>query len=128
MHCELPPRDEEIVEHLLLHCSMARELWDMVFTIFGIQWVMPRRVVDLLHCWQDHFGWHQSVEIWKAIPPCLMWCIWNERNARKFEGCERNMLKLKGLFMKSLLEWMTASRMFTFTSLSEFIDFCNYRS
>jgi len=86
----------------------------MGFTIFEIQWVMPRRVVALLHYWQGHFGWHWSVEIWKAIPPCLMWCIWNERNARSFEGCEQNMLKLKGLFMKSLLEWMTALGCFPF--------------
>jgi hypothetical protein len=27
---------------------MARDLWDMIFGLFGIQWMMPRRVVDLL--------------------------------------------------------------------------------
>lgn len=39
-------RDEESVDHLLLHCPIAIELWETVFAFFGIQWVMPRRVID----------------------------------------------------------------------------------
>ena len=37
-------RDEESVDHLLLHCPIVRELWEMVFAFFGIQWA--RRVID----------------------------------------------------------------------------------
>jgi hypothetical protein len=40
----------ESVEHLLLHCPYAKEIWDMVFALFGIQWVMPRGVLALLEC------------------------------------------------------------------------------
>ena len=75
-------------DHLLLHCSFAKELWDMIFTLFGIQWVMPRRVVEMLACWQGSLGRHQNIVIWKAILHCMMWCVWRERNARTFEGCE----------------------------------------
>jgi hypothetical protein len=71
--------DGESVDHLFLHCSMARDLWDMVFSLFGIQWVMPRRVVDLLACWQGRLGQHRNCVIWRAIPHCLMWCLWRER-------------------------------------------------
>jgi hypothetical protein len=42
--CCMCKRSGESVEHLLLHCSLARELWSMVFGLFGVQWVMPRRV------------------------------------------------------------------------------------
>jgi hypothetical protein len=28
--------DGESVDHLLLHCSYAKELWDMIFALFGI--------------------------------------------------------------------------------------------
>ncbi|GFZ09197.1 hypothetical protein Acr_20g0010050 [Actinidia rufa] len=32
----------ESVDHLLLHCKLASELWNEVFSIFGVKWVMPR--------------------------------------------------------------------------------------
>jgi hypothetical protein len=79
--CCMCKADGESVDHLLLHCGYAKELWDMVFVMFGIHWVMPKRVIDLFYCWQGKFGWHQNITIWKAIPHCLMWCLWRERNA-----------------------------------------------
>jgi hypothetical protein len=39
------------VDHLLLHCPMAWELWSMVLGLFGVQWVMPCRVLDLWAGW-----------------------------------------------------------------------------
>lgn len=30
------------VDHLLLHCTIVRELWNLFFVIFGIKWVMPK--------------------------------------------------------------------------------------
>ena len=71
----------ESVDHLLLHYPFAKELWDLVFAMFGVHWVMSRRVIDLLACWQGSLGQHPSSVIWKAIPHCLMWCLWRERNA-----------------------------------------------
>ena len=44
--------DEETIDHLFLHCIVANELWATVLSLFGMHWVMPRRVVDLLDCWQ----------------------------------------------------------------------------
>lgn len=41
--------------------------------------------------------------IWKAVPLCLMWCLWREQNARCFEGQEYSVAKLKYLFLQSLL-------------------------
>ena len=37
------------------HCPNAIDLWDLAFALFGVEWVMPRKV-DLLACWQGHFG------------------------------------------------------------------------
>ena len=38
----------ESINHLLIHCPIAYEMWSMIFFLFGICWVMPQRVVDLL--------------------------------------------------------------------------------
>ena len=51
-------RDEELVDHLLLHCPIASELWGFVFALIGVKWEMPRKVVNLLACWQGSFGHH----------------------------------------------------------------------
>ena len=75
----------------------------MVFALFNIHWVVPRRVIDLFECWQGRLGRHQNFVIWRAIPHCLMWCLWRERNARTFEGCEQSVVELKLQFYRSLV-------------------------
>jgi hypothetical protein len=39
----------ETIDHLL-HCEVARELSNLsaIFNLFGVEWVMLRRVVELL--------------------------------------------------------------------------------
>jgi hypothetical protein len=39
------------VDHLLLHYDVASVLWYSLFSRFGMSWVMPRQVIDLLACW-----------------------------------------------------------------------------
>jgi hypothetical protein len=99
------------VKHLFLHCSMPWELWDTVFSLFGIHQVMPRRVVDLF-AWQGRLGQYWNCEIWRAIPRFWMWCLWRERNARTFEGCEQTILDLK----LNLFNWMSATDLFSFSN------------
>ena len=119
--CCLCKEDGETIDHLFLHCKVARELWNSVFNLFGVAWVMPRKVVELLWCWQGSLDRHR--EIWKATPHCLMWCLWRERNARTFEDCERNIVDLKLLFFRSLYEWIRATGLFS-SSFIEFFDLC----
>jgi hypothetical protein len=40
----------ESIDHLFLHCEAARELWNVIFSLFGVEWIMPRRVIELLDC------------------------------------------------------------------------------
>ena len=60
----------------------------MVFSLFGVHWVMPCHVVDLLASWSYKCSRRKSLVIWGMIPHCIMWGVWRERNARTFEGCE----------------------------------------
>lgn len=63
--------------------------------IFADWWVMPRRVVDLLFCWKGEFGGRQFIDVWEAIPLCIIWIIWKEQNMWTFEGTERSLPELK---------------------------------
>ena len=94
----------ESVNHLLLHCPIAYELWPMVFCLFGIHWVMPYKVSELLASWQGKFGRHRNRGLWRFVLHCLFWCLWQERNARCFEDCEHSILDIKFFFFHTLLE------------------------
>jgi hypothetical protein len=41
----------ESIGHLLFHCEVAIDLWSSPFKLFGVFWVMPRRVSELLVSW-----------------------------------------------------------------------------
>jgi hypothetical protein len=38
----------ESVDHILLHCDLARVVWSCFYSLFGVEWVMPSSVLDLL--------------------------------------------------------------------------------
>ena len=58
----------ETVDRLLIHCSVAFELLSFTFRTFGIQWVLPEKILDLLCGWQS-----KGPNIWNLIPLYLMW-------------------------------------------------------
>jgi hypothetical protein len=123
--CCMCKADGESVDHLLLHCSVAKDFWDMLFAMFGVHWVMPYRVIDLFACWPRRLGSLPRSVLWRAAPHCLMWCIWKERNARLFEGSEKSVIELKLQFMRSLAEWMAAFGSFGSSNLIDFLDMCS---
>ena len=41
------------MDNLFIHCSVAFELWSLIFRMFGVQWVLPEKVFDLLCGWQS---------------------------------------------------------------------------
>jgi hypothetical protein len=53
--CSMCKRSGESIDHLLLHCDVARALWSVLFSIFYVKWVMNGRVIDLLACWKGPF-------------------------------------------------------------------------
>jgi hypothetical protein len=40
-------KNEDSMDHILLHCEIACALWNTIFNNIGLAWVMPRSVVDL---------------------------------------------------------------------------------
>ena len=71
----------ETINHLLLHCLIARELGSMEVTLFEVSWVMPKDVVELTARWPGKFRKHRNGVIWNLVPHCLMREIWREKNA-----------------------------------------------
>ena len=44
--CFMCLEKEETIDHLLLHCTKTRVLWDLLFNLFGLSWMLPSSVRD----------------------------------------------------------------------------------
>ena len=57
-----------MVDHLLLHCSFA--MGDLVhsFWPFGVYWVMPRSILELMECWWAALGRIETFRFGKLSP------------------------------------------------------------
>ncbi len=58
--------DGETIDHLFLHCPVAREMCAAIYNLFGASWVMRRQVIDLLACWQG--GWVVMLRFGRPTP------------------------------------------------------------
>ena len=49
--CFLCACEAESVDHLLIHCTVVRVLWDLVLGLVGVKWVFPNTVNEVLYSW-----------------------------------------------------------------------------
>ena len=118
--CCLCCADAESVDHLLLHCSVASQLWALVFSIFGVTWVQPSLVSSALWSWQGGRVGRRRRKVWFFAPHCLMWILWLERNRRTFQDSAVSIIRLKSWFLSILLSWVSSR---VEPDLSFFLDF-----
>ncbi len=123
--CFICKRAGETLDHLLLHCEYASELWYLVFCLFGVYLVMPHTVLELLSCWRRRASQRGHSAIWNAIPLCLMWLLWRERDRRAFEASKCHTLELKMLCPQILFDWMDALSSHSFPFVHDYIDSCS---
>ena len=84
--CYLCGSEEENVNHLLIHCTMARVLWEIVLGLFGAQWVFSETVKEVVLSWKGSFVGKKRKKIWRFIPLFIFWMVWKERNRLSFRG------------------------------------------
>ena len=46
--CYICLRQEDTVDHLLIHCIKTRSLWELLFSLCGVTWVNPLSLRDAL--------------------------------------------------------------------------------
>ena len=103
--CFLCEHDEETIDHLLIHCSRAKMLWDLVLSIVDSNWVFPLTVRQSLLTWQGAKVGRKRKRVWMAIPLCLFWTLWKEMNMAAFENKTASVHRLKSTFVCTLLSW-----------------------
>ena len=63
--CYLCRCDAESVDHILLHCLVAKGLWSHMFSMLNLPWIMPSRVAEVLMCWKRKFDDPTASVVWK---------------------------------------------------------------
>jgi hypothetical protein len=83
----------ETPDHLLLYCDTVKDLYNLVFKIFGVEWLCLDSG-GATGVFKKRFSWNDFNVVLDVIPSCLMWYMWREMNARSFGDCERTSLDL----------------------------------
>ena len=103
--CFLCYAEEETINHILVHCPKARVLWDLVFSLFGVNWVLPFMVRDTFSGWSAFFVDKKRGKTWWATPLCLFWMVWKERNRMVFDNEVLSIQRMKNSFVCNLFSW-----------------------
>jgi hypothetical protein len=67
-----PPSSANYASIIFLHCMVVTELWSSILQLFGVVWVMPRSVKEMLGSWRGQKGNQMLMPIWQMAPLCLM--------------------------------------------------------
>ena len=100
--CPFCGKKEEELEHILIHCLLICGQWTNLLSTFGVSWVYPKMVKDLLFNWLHFLARKRAKTLWRAVPLILFWAIWKERNRIIFENATFSTFRLKFSFIRSL--------------------------
>jgi hypothetical protein len=112
----------ESIDHLLLRCEISRDLWSYILILFGVEWVMPRTVLELLNSWGMAIGCGRAKEAWRLAPLCLLWCIW-----RLFEDVETSMVELRKRLLNTLYIWIASHHSLNVITYVDFLKLFSVR-
>lgn len=70
--CYMCKKSGEAVDHLLLHCEIARTLWEDVFRRLELSWVMIATMIELLASWTNLGSIPHITTVWKMISICIL--------------------------------------------------------
>ena len=121
--CRLCEENEETIDHLLIHCSRAKLLWDFLLAITNLHWVFPCTVRQLLLAWQSASIGKKRKRVWMAAPLCIFWTLWMERNRVVFENEVPSAHRMKSFFLFSLWSW---AKLYSVDNVNSLVDFLTW--
>jgi hypothetical protein len=135
--CCMCKKSRESIDHLFLHCDVARELWRSLSLSFPLKNLSKKNYGGrfssclglhglCLEMWESYWwsggnNW-DTVMIWKCGGWLIcIWCIWRESDAGSFEDRETARLELKKMLFHSLYTWIVAFTRLSTSNFSEFL-------
>ncbi|XP_077242381.1 uncharacterized protein LOC143882877 [Tasmannia lanceolata] len=115
-YCSLCMEDGESIDHLFIHCKVEREIWGLILDRFGICWIFPNSILELVLSW-DFVPWKKKGKLlWKLCLIALCWVIWKERNSRVFNGVAKSSYWLFMKIIALVIFWAKSLPQFQFVS------------
>ena len=125
--CFLCHNKEESIDHILVHGVKTRVLWWLLFSIFGMTWVLSSMGRETLLSWHVLLWAKNLKKVWKAALLHIFCTIWEERNKIAFENGEVSNQRLKYSFVCNLWLWTKLFIDDDLLSLIKFIDWLGSR-
>jgi hypothetical protein len=95
--CPLCAQEQETIEHLLVTCVFAREIWYKVLSFVGLQQLSPSLDEESFQDWwakaEDRVA-SQRKKGFNSLVILVAWGLWKHRNACVFYEASRNVSKL----------------------------------
>ena len=99
--------DEETVDHLLLHCTIAQGLWSAVLSWFDCAWAHPDSILGQFEAWHMEIGSEKGKALWRSSFRAVLWSIWNERNAQCFDDNQSSLESLVDRLKFTIAPWVS---------------------
>ena len=103
--CPFCRKNENSLDHILIHYSAIWELWATILSVTRISWACPYMVKDLFCAWSQLPVKKINRKLW-WVPLCFCWAIWKERNRIMFEDAPFSPSRLKHSIISSLFFWV----------------------
>ncbi|OVA15199.1 Reverse transcriptase zinc-binding domain [Macleaya cordata] len=78
--CEMCGCCEETASHLLLHCSVANEVWNFFLGAFSLRWCSPSSPAAMILAWSGCRFSKEGKTLWSLIPHAIFRVLWKIRN------------------------------------------------
>ncbi|GLU12369.1 hypothetical protein SLE2022_290540 [Rubroshorea leprosula] len=95
----------EKVDHFLLNCDFAYNIWMRVCRWWGLTTVLSNTCVSMFH----HHWWNGGKTVnkaWMAVWFAVVWTLWLGRNDKVFQDLEASADKLFDLIQIRSLHWV----------------------
>ena len=112
---------EESTDHILIHYNKTRELWTFLLALFGLVWVFPTSMIDLLLQWKVRVLQKKKMAVWLQF---VYFGVFgkNTTDWRTFKDKQLSDQSLKDIFIWTLFEWSRDSLELENPSLLNFLD------
>lgn len=94
----------ESLRHLFFDCPFAAALWAWLFSLFRVHFPHDSSLPDLFLVTQLPTLNPSSRSLWFIAVCNLLWCLWTERNKRRYDGGGCCAIRLKQFYVLSLQE------------------------